>query len=67
MKPIISTLHFKIQNEIKSCILIFLILVSLLIVFKLMKLDNCKKEESKSTLLLTIVSVLITMLLFYIF
>jgi hypothetical protein len=62
-----NVLYFTIQNENKSYVLISLILISLFIAFKLMKSIKGKKEESKSTLLLTIVSVLITMVLFYIF
>jgi hypothetical protein len=62
-----NVLYFTIQNENKSYVLISLILISLFILFKLMKSNKGKKEESKSTLLLTIVSVLITMVLFYIF
>ncbi len=62
-----NVLYFTIQNENKSYVLISLILISLFILFKLMKSNKGKKEESKSTLLLTLVSVLITMVLFYIF
>ena len=64
-KYMMNVLAIEVSKEIKSSFLISIILISLFVLLKL--IQNKKKAESKSTLLLTIVSVLITMVLFYIF
>ena len=58
-----NVLAIQFNNEIKNMILVVVIIVSLFILYKLMQ--NKKKEGSKSTLLLAIISVLITVFLFY--
>jgi dipeptide/tripeptide permease len=64
---ILSATAFKIENntEIKQIGLVIVILISVFILVKLIKNKEIKKEETKSTLVYTIISAIITIFLFY--
>jgi low temperature requirement protein LtrA len=58
-----KVLILKFSKEINNGLLVIIILASVFILLKL--IQNKKKEESKSNILYAIISVLITIFLFY--
>jgi dipeptide/tripeptide permease len=62
-----ATTFFEIEknNEIKQFGLVIVILISVFILVKLIKNKETKKEETKSALVYTIISAIITIFLFY--
>ncbi|HLP63412.1 hypothetical protein [Flavobacterium sp.] len=61
-----NVLFFDISSETKSYYLIGIIVISIAIFFSLLKKKENKKAETTVNIILTLVSVLITVFLFYV-